>query len=529
MANLAKSNAAWYELYERMVGFALAVARSVDREARRFGGENRTVLQKSSGAHANFFNSASTDFQLSGVKIGTWTLENGDVIVRVTGAGPTYTVTVYRATGAGAGDRLCAGTAAAGAVATLAELNSSGVTGLYKVAASVTADSTDDNRFKVQQDWPLLARTRFIGDDPEGEDTKTLQAMLARLDRIFALMLEARGEARSMLDDLFVASEDNPRAYGSKLLRASFSSLLAETTSVDGSGRVTRVRTGALATWLQCMIDEATGSTQTFRRRAVSAGAGVAVTGNDGQFTIAAHTPEGHCRTGRYTLELVNGMEQDYPTADTAEQWRLKFASDEDDEEKTHAEFVTTKQSYKGEDGFGGTTFVVLRSLTKTGDGSNLHLAAVAGLAVTGEHMGNTARGVLYWKIVGTGPFAVEFYKGSTYLAADLVAQSPAVAAATAFTAAATQQSGLSVVGTTGSAPVNGTTGTLDCNFGSTLNSSNKPDELYVDVSLTDQGETAKIMARLGLLTPNGVASSELVDDDLVKANGHVDDFGAEV
>lgn len=538
MADLGKSNVEWYRFWQRFV-FIVAIFKFLDWVARRFGDESRTTLQKtgaSTNGYANFGGTAAEDLQLEGVKLGTWTTEDGQVIERVTGSGP-YTVTFYRATGGGAGDRLCAGTGAAGATVAMTELNSSGVTGSYKFAGSVSADTTDTTRWKVLQDWRLAARNLFDGSDDEGEDGSSLQAIVATLAAMFALLVQARDLCATALSELMVAAPGNVRAYGSKFLGEEFSTLLAETATVDGSGKVERIRSGALVALARAARDETTGSTQTFRERVVEAeNDAVPDVNNDGQLTIPAHTCEPHMRVANVKFVCVRGKGQGLPTRTQKEQLAV-YAADagSSDFTKRYARDATVGQFYKGEDGYGGSEGVKpSRVYTKTGDDLDEELADVAsGFATSSEALDNTDSGVLYGRTieVSAGQFRFDFYKDASRQT--LVCQSDVVAADAAFTGTAVGGYGIGITGTAGSAPTDLTEWTIDCNFLSAQQTDGEGADTWTQaVTETASGETSRQLARMNILRGNGyklegVPSAELIDDDLVKQNGPLDTYGA--
>lgn len=529
MADLQKSDAVWYRFWTRFL-FVLALFRSLDFIARRFGDEKRTLFDVNDPRG----NMGAGGLQLTGVVIGLNTTEDGKIIIRVTGGANPRTVSLYKATGAGGGDLIAQGTANLGATATLAEQNSSGVSGTYAIDASFVADTDDLHYAFVQQDWRLAATNRFDGSDDDGEDERSLQSVQNTLDEIQSLLLDARARCVTLLARIMVSDESNSRAWGSKFLRDVFSSLLSETGSVDGSGRVSQVRTGALPALLQDSIDESTGSTQTALRRLVAATAAVPDVNNDGQGSIGSHTPEAQMPTGRIVIRCTAGKEQGLPTAAQREQFSVSFSSDVDDRTKVYGQPLTAGAAYKGEDGFGGAQGATLeRTLTKTGDNSHNQVADVAsGFSVSGETLLNTDNGILYGKVVQDGAdFGLEFYSGSSRDAASLVASSAAVGAGDPFEAHAANGSGLEFSGDMGAAPVDAATFTIDLNFFSTQNATGRPDEFVIDVSLSSEGEISRLLARMPILRgngfrANGAASGELISDNLVKANTYVDLVG---
>lgn len=526
MANLAKSNAVWLRFLTRFF-FILGIFRVVDFLYRRFGDEKRTILIVK-GPTTNFGGVATLD----GCHVREDTTEAGEVIVRITGSGP-YTVTFYKATGGSAGDRICAGSGAAGNTIALAELNSSGCTGTYKLAGSVTADTSDEMRFFVQQDFRLDATNVFSGTDDDGEDSRSRDAVSAALDELQSLAGQMRTVCVNLLTAFMVGTTNNVRGAGSKFLREKFTTLLSESvTSVNGV--VAPVRSGALPSFVLAMEQEATGSTQTFRRRRVAASAGELETGCDGQYEIDAHTPEDQFPTGTVTLELVNGKAEGFPTAAQREQFRVKWTSDEDDREIEFSNLATVGVAWKGDLGFGGALgFTIRRKLTKTGDSGNDILASVAsGFTVTGEDLNNTTQGEVTIVLDQDGSnYAVLVYADDTL--DTLVAQSAAVAANAPFTANPVNAdvTGLTFAGTLGDSPSDGASCTVDFNYGAALNSNGVPDRMKIAVTLTDEGEASRLMARMPIFQGNGfrlngVASAELVDDDLVKANTYPDTYG---
>ena len=533
MANLAKSNTIWLQFWVRFL-FVLSVFRYLDFVLRRFGDESRTLVEVID-PRGNL-DMAGGGVTLDGVIVGTNTTAAGEIIVRVTGAGDPRTVTFYKAVGAGAGDRICAGDANAGAVATLTELNDSGVTATYDIDATVTADTDDTHVLRVRQDWRLAATNVFNGTDDEGEDGKSLQTAQNELDEIEGLLFDARAIAVGWLVRIMLADENNARAYGSKFLGERLTSLLLDRATVDGSGLVTRVRTGGAESLRLAMVDEATGSTQTVVRRIVAAAAGVAQTGNDGLFTLASHTPEAQMPTGTVILRAINGKEQGFPGAVVREQFSVEFASDETDETKVYTEPLTVGVAYKGPDGFGGSQgLTMVRSLTKTGDNSHLNLATVAsGFAAAGESLLNTTSGVIYWEVTGSaGAWVTDWYSADTRLASEKIATSPAAAEGAAFAAAAVNASGFSFTGTIGSAPVTGTEGSVDLNFASTQNTQGKPDEFRIAVTLTETGEISRVLQRMPILAGNGyrlngaALGAELIADTYVERNTYTEVTGA--
>lgn len=520
--NLGYSNTLWEAFWDRFL-LLVRMSRSLIETRDRFRDRRTQVVNIDPLGNI-------TTITLAGIRYRTNTSQDGKLYARFVANGGDWDVTLYKATGGGAGNAVAHVTALAdGGTAALVADNSSGISGSITIDGTVTGDITDGHQLHVYQDWRADVDATFDRTDAQGEDLKTIEAMTSAINDIEGLMDQAVSRMVQLFSEFMVGdpANRNDRGYGSKFLKEAFSNLLSETIETDPtSGAVGRLRKGAFEALRLAMVDEATGSTQSVERRLTAAAAGVAVTGNDGQGAIASHTPEAHCPTGTYTFTCVRGLGNG---GGGQEEFEVTFASNVDDRTKTHSGRARVAQAFKGEDGFGGSSGITItRTFTKTGDGSNLHLATVAsGWTVSGEREVNTSSGVLYWKIVEETPttWAVEFYRAASMQAGDLVARSTAVAASTAFQAVERRGSGLTINGTNGSAPVNGTTGTIDLNFFTTQNTTGRPDAFTVAVSLTSTGIISKVMSELPFLSNNGyrlngvAASSELISDGRAMAN----------
>lgn len=524
MPDLGKSNTEWDAFFDRLIGGVLTLARWTVENRDRVA-ERRTQVRVVDPR-------ANTDpaggVVVAGAKLGN-TGAGFKLFARVTGAGDPRTVSWYKATGAGGGDLVAQGSGNAGTTVAMAEQNGSGISGSHPLNSAITADADDRHVLELEQDWRPFEEGIFDGTDPEGEDAKSLQAIADTLDVLEDLHDQAVAAVAGLLAKLLVAdaANKNPRPYGSKFLSQAFTSLLTDAPVSDGSGAITRSRSGALEVLRQAMLDETTGSTQTIKARVVQAAAAVASSANIGLMTIGTHTPEGQMPTGRVTLEVVAGLGSGDGGRETL---RLSWASDQDDRTKTYSRLMQIGQSYKGEDGFGGAQGITpQRVLTKDGDGSDHNLNDLStGWGVSGESEQNTDAGDLTWKVVEDSPgttWIYEFYKSDNLVTGELVARSPAVAAGATFVATQRNTSGLQITGVAGDAPVDGTTGTLHLNFLRVTNDSGFPDKWTIDVTLDSEGTLSRLLARLPILGGNGYRlngvddGSERVPDSLVKSN----------
>ena len=521
MANLGKSDAAWELFWDRSLALV------------GLGGWALAIRDRLTGSAVRIDETGDDDdntggkITLAGVRPRLSASEDNKLYVRITGASDPYTVSLYRATGGGGGNLVAQGSGNAGTTIALAAQNGSGVTGAYPLANPATADTSDEHVLTIYTDWREHMRLIFDSTDAEGEDQESLQAIRSGLARMAAQADAMVAEAVAVMRAVLVAdpANRNDRAFGSKFLAESFSSLLSEVAADDGSGAISRTRSGALEALRQAMVDETTGSTQSVVRRLVDAAAGVAGTGNEGAGAIASHTPEAHCPVGVRALRCVAGLGTGNGGA---EQFEVSFASSEDDRQRTYDRLLTVGQAYKGPDGFGGEAGITLTpTTTKTGDNSHLHLSNPAsGWSRSGANEANTAAGVLWWKIVSDGGnWIVELYRTSNMASGDLVARSAAAATGAAFVATQRNASGLQISGSMGSAPVNATTGTINLNFFRVQNATGRPDSFTVGVTLVSEGLISRVLARLPILGGNGyrlngvASSSELIGDGRARAN----------
>jgi hypothetical protein len=456
---------------------------------------------------------------VNGVKIGVNTGFNGELYVRVTG-GPTFTVSWYSATGASG--LVAQGTATAGNTATMAEQNSSGLSGTHQTAAGIATEADDAHKITCYPDWRKDGLTTFDGTDTiTGDDSKSLDAWYTLCGQISAL----QDQALALLVDFFVrmgiTDTGNPVAQLAEWFKSDASALITHE-SQNSSDAITQLRRGLIEDMRQAMADETTGSTQYVIKRLMAAAVAVAGTNNTGTAAVAIHVPEDHCPAGTYKLRCVAGLGNE-KGGDT-EQFEVSFtplAADENVSKQTLPDLLTINKSYQAPNGFGGLTGItMLRTRSKTGDGSNLHLIVMtdSSWSESGANESNTDSGVLYWKIVASAAdFIYEFYSSSTRDSDTLVARSSAVAAATAFSASPRNNSGLTVNGTSGSAPVATTEGTINLKYHSVSNSAAKPDEYSIEVSVTSSGDAQRILAEVLGFKLNGAASgSETLEDGLL-------------
>jgi hypothetical protein len=479
VANLAKTQAQWTRLLGRELGGLILAPIRIMRELEDLFSRERIQIwnlgdRASSTPHI-------TALTLAGVDYGNNTSTEGRLYVRFVVNGGNWDVKLFKATGGGGSDEVARATnVAASATGTLSAQNSSGLTGSVTLGASITADATDLHQLLVQVDFParlpkVLTQTDSIDDDQFSRQVLSeAYATCARNARSSINALKRAGERWALSD-----GQRNPVARGNAFSSTAETALVRDETKDDGDGNISRRRTGWFYFIKDAMEDEGTGGEQDLVRVVPSATAGSFESGNDGQGAVASHTPQEKCPAGRWTFRCVKGVD----TGDLgAEEFEGEFASTTSDEESFTFSGVVVKKSWTGPRGFGPIS--ITRTYTKSGDNSHLNLAN-GGVTVVGETNDNTDGGILYWQIDSNASnWDISFFSSSTRTSQYLVAKATNKATAAAFEASPQNSSGLTVNWTVGSAPVNGTQGTLDVNGFHVENSGGVPDQFSITTSV---------------------------------------------
>lgn len=509
MPDLGKTDAQWDRLLQREFALCCLGPLRFLREALDRFGQSRTQVRVVNDVDANV---DALGVTLSGVDTGTNTAPDGRLYVRITGSGP-YTVTLY--TAAGASGEVASGSGNADTNITLSASNSSGLTGTFDLAASVTATTDDSLQLEAVLDFPALLPKVFTqadGIDDDKDSRRVLQQMYDEVESILASAIGAveRGVAAFLLGDAA-----NPTGRGNSFATSNETALGAESPNTDSSGNVSRLRTGLFERLRLSMAEETTGSTQYVVKRTPSAAAAVAASTNSGAGAIASHTPQEKAQAGTLTLRCTS----DEVGAETFGGYFYM----EDSDRRTPVSGLRVGKAWSGPLGLGPITLT--RTLSKTGDGSNTELGAATGITVTGENAANTNDGVLYWRVdANSSNWDVSFFSASSRAASTLVAKATNVATAASFTATAQNGSGLTVTGTVGSGPTDTTTGTLDLQVFKVENANGVPDEFTIAVTVAAGAGLVQTMLSQHF-APNGVqlnsttSGSETLDDDYARAN----------
>ncbi len=252
MADLGKSDATWLR-FDRELGLAVNLYRfweELERTCYRERVQFRVLGDAVDSANIDVPHSANS---LTGADPGVNLTEDGKVYVRITG-GPTFTVSLYTATGASG--LVAQGTATASATATLTAQNSSGLTGAIRLTAGVATTTADEIQLDVFPDWKLLANLKWPQDGTTDDDAASKAAWLRLLNRLRARARAGKADIVQFMREFANTASDNPVPRGADFLEKQDTSLRTERINIDSDGAVTRPVTGFFNTMLQAMADE---------------------------------------------------------------------------------------------------------------------------------------------------------------------------------------------------------------------------------------------------------------------------------
>lgn len=514
MADLGLTDAAWIRLLGRKFAFqALAPMRLLRETSDRFRRERVQVAVVND--YSSFLDDTNGGATFAGVHPGSNCTSAGIVYVRLTGNGATRTVSAYSATG---GSGLVAqGSAADGNTVTLTAQNSSGLSGTWRLPASASNTTADELSVHLVPDFQGTLATIYDGTDTDDSHaSKVLKELYDTLavDVENALVRFRGGLSRYLLSD----GNENPQAFGNEWTDSNEVTLISDVSNTDDDGNVTHTRTGWLEAVRRAMNDETTGSTQYVVKRVASAAAGSFGGNNDGQGSVASHTPGQACPASKWHFYCTNGGDTD-AVGEEKFSYTVTFTTDGDERVIRRDDGPTVGQPWYGPYQFGPITLA--RTLTKTNDGSNNIFTAASNATVTGENNNNTDTGVVYWKTTANGSdWDVEFFSSSTLTASTLVAKATAVASAASFTASSQNSSNLEVVWQLGGTE-SATNGQLNLNVFKVENASGEVDYFDVTVTETSVGTIQRIVSgEFGDSAPSlnaTTSGSETIEDGYAK------------
>jgi hypothetical protein len=518
VTNLAKSQAEWTRfLAEEVVLAHFAPLRELRELYDALTRERVQIWNLGDRASATPHITALT---FAGVNYGTNTSTEGRLYVRFVANGGNWDVSFYTAAGA-SGLVAKATNVAASATGSVAAQNSSGLTGSITLGATITGDITDLHTVLIKQDYPARLGNIFTGTDSIDDDRFSRDAVSRGYSRAAAAVLDAMAAIKNSLTEMCVAtSPENPVARGNAFNSTNATALATETVKTDSDGNVSRVRGGLFVQMSDNMADEGTGGEQDVVRRVVAAGAGSFDGNNSGQGTLASSTPLEKCPVGLWTFQCSKGSDTGNLGSETFDG---SFAATDGSGEGFTFSGLVVEKEWTGPRGLGPIR--LRRTYSKTGDGSNLNLAAVTTGLVTGERNANTDAGTLYWKVTTNGSnWDYSFYKSSARTASTLVAKATNVATGGAISATSQNGSGMTVTWTAGSAPVADTTGTLLLQPFLVENSAGFPDKFTITTSVTGTpGLIQKMLAEeFDVALNSDTSGSESIPDNWAKVGTFV-------
>lgn len=513
MANLARTNAEWLRFLREQFLFVRMARETIENRDRY----RRERIQVKNINDATSSTPHFTSVVLTGVVFGTNvnpagnTAHAGILYVRFVANGGNWDVHLYKATGGGGGDEVGTVTnVAASATGTIVAANSSGLAGTVTLGANIAGETNDRHQLFVYQDWKREFGALWPSDGTTDDDAYSREAATRMCSDLAALEQQKLDRIITGYSEWALGNEQNPVGRGAAFVKQAVTSLISEAVDTDEDGAVTRSRTGFLEVLRDAMEDEATGSEQDIVKRVVAAGAGSFDGANVGLGAVASHTPEHHCPIGTWRFECVKGVDTDDLGAET-----FDGVFTEDNTDRTISlRGLVVGQSWKGPEGFGPVTLT--RTLTKTGDGSNLRFTAASAAVVTGENNRNTDGGVLYWAITANGSnWDIAFYRSGSYGTSYKVAEATNIATSAAFTATAKNASGLTIAWQLGGTP-SAVTGTLLLNPFYVQNTSNVRDKFSIATTLTSSGTAQRVIQKMfNYFLNDDTSGSELIPDSL--------------
>jgi hypothetical protein len=379
-----------------------------------------------------------TAWSISGVKIadGVRNLDaSGALWVRVTANGGNWDIHVYKAVGA-ASEVMNATNVAAGATATLAQANSSGLSGSCLLSASVMAAiAADTYRLQVYLGYPEYDRQIFDGSQQEdgriqndqGAINKSIGAALLSL----ITQLNRSGESQNQLLQI------------GRIWQLPGNLDYLDKTPTNNEDVVTVQTDGVLPRENQNWKDNTI--VQSVAPQTFAAGAVSYASGNVGQGVLTVGAVGSNIKAGR--IDVVCSQDT-LPS----QRFIVTFTPADGTSPIVGANPLTISASWTDPE------IPVTLSLVPTyvTTGATTQIASVANItAITGVTADFSNAGILYVKVVASGGgFIFQFYADSGYTL--LVAQSPIVAANTAFMATEQNHSGITVGWKSGSAPTDG-------------------------------------------------------------------------
>lgn len=448
-----------------------------------------------------------TDWDLKGIILSE-TSRNADadgrLWIRITANGANWDIDVYKAKAAGAGNKVLSATnVAAGATITFSAANSSGISGTAKLGSSVAAIAGDTYAVQIWLGFPQMDRQVYDGEHQEDGE---LLAASAELNAEIADAL------RGVIDSLNQLAESEPfNKITGRIWKIPPGLGFLDKKPDENDDVISVVVDGVYERLRQNWKDNAT--VQHVKKTTLAASAVTYESGNLGLGTLTVGTLGENLEPGLVQLTCI---EDDLPGAT---RFRVTFTPDDGSGDVIGARLLTLSKVWDDPD----IPVQLTLAPTYTKTGADAQIAPVADIAsITGLTKQNSDDGKLYFKIVASGAsFIYEFYSDSSRT--KLVAKSPAVAAATAFTATQQNRSGLSVSWKSGTAPTAGTTGDVDINPFKKSTSTTAADQMRFSVTRSTKGKIQEYQREFHDWKLNSDASPVFADTFVEKSGPFID------
>ena len=521
MADPNLSQAAWNAYWERF-GVLAGMENDLEVMRQRFSEEKVRAVNRND-KNGNF--SAGT-LSLSGAKVGTNTSADGRLYVRLVANSANWDLHLYTAVSA-SGEVGQALDVADGAVATIVEANSSGLTGSVTLDASVVAEADDVHYLQVYPDYRLAINTHFDKDGAD-RDGEMEDVLLSVADAVASSMTTALATIRGAIDQI-MSLQLGP-ASKSTYVGRNYSALNRTVESDDGA--LTVAFKGALEDLRLASKSNNGGSTpQEVVENLLSVGAVTYESGNVGTGTTPTATAYEHQEAGTWTgvctSETIGSEEFEMSFAPT-EASRANFGYTSPRKLRIKAEWKDPgSEPTNIEDPFVGIKSLTIdRARTVTNDTGTMLDTTVTLWSETGETSTNTDDGILYVSAETNGAnFDISFYKDSNKPSSALVAKATNIAASAAFTASQRNRSGLSISGTLHGSVADGNASTLNLKvFKKDGRTDGDPDRFEFAITETSAGKWQRMFRRrLGYYMHSDTAGGETIDEDFASRHSPLD------
>lgn len=345
-----------------------------------------------------------TNWSLTGAKRGVNLTESGQLFVDVDDETPGVgqaQVQLYKDSAKGAPDLVAQGDSADSSTVTLAEQNSSGLSGTVDIG--VIAANITDVVLSLQIDEKLKADAVFSAD--------TLG--ITAKGKFISLMVTAEGRLSALLSTIKSDIESNfILTKMADFIKTTTTTIISSAEADDANGDTVVTYTGILQEFLDAMEDETTAGAQSVLPNTVTPGSPAYDPDNSGVGVLSVVSSEEHAPSGVLEFVCTSG------SADTlSELFSVNLISDTGGVIASGTELEISKN---WESALLGVRLLLSRTITDVNDGS----AQVDTYIVNGETLTNTDGGKLYQDLTNvTTTRTLTWYNNSARGTADKVAE----------------------------------------------------------------------------------------------------------